>query len=191
MRILATLLCVGLAACAHVDVARETAVKLQFPDGSCSGTIIGPHVILSATHCFTVDPRIAIWRQPARILARMDDGNDHTIIRVDRTFPVWAVIGHMPKMGSEVHMIGNPGDLPEVYRHGYIAGMAYIDGKLCDVYDMRIWFGDSGSGIFDADGDLIGVVSFIYTLDSQGSQLTMAGSFPLMFTPAQWAEAER
>lgn len=191
MRILAALLCVGLAACAHVDVARQTAVRLQFADGSCSGTIIGPHSVLSATHCFSIDPRMAIWRQPVRILSRMDDGNDHTIVRVGRTFPIWARVSPKWVFAEPVSIVGNPGDLTELYRHGYMAGIEYLDGKLCDLIDIRGWFGDSGAGVFDQDGNLIAVISFIYTLDDPRGQLTMMGSFPLAFTPTQWAEAER
>jgi hypothetical protein len=191
MRILAALLCVGLAGCIHVDTARETAVHLQFSNGSCSGTIVGPHAVLSATHCFSFGETLRLWQQPVRILQQIDDGNDHTIIIVDRNFPAWAVVGHTPKIGSSIHILGNPGDLTELYRHGYAAGVEDVDGKLCELYDLRGWFGDSGAGIFDDNGHLIGVISLIYTLDDGRGQLTMMGGFPLAFTAEQWGEALR
>jgi hypothetical protein len=191
MLILAALLCVGLAACSHVDVARETAVHLQFSNGSCSGTIVGPHAVLSATHCFSFGETLRLWQQPLRILQQLDDGNDHTIVIVDRSFPVWASVADMPDLGASVLILGNPGDLTELYRHGYVAGVEDMDGRLVELYDIRGWFGDSGAGIFDDSGHLIGVVSFIYTLDDPRGQLTMMGSFTLAFTATQWAEATR
>lgn len=191
MRILAALLCVGLAGCIHVDTARHAAVHLQFSNGSCSGTIVGPHSVLGATHCFGFGETLSIWSQPVQILARMDDGNDHTIVRVDRTFTYWAVLARMPGPGGEVHAIGNPGDLTEAYRHGYVSGVQDIDGKLCDLYDIRGWFGDSGAGVFDDRGNLIAVISFIYTLDEGRGQLTMMGSFPLTFSAEQWDEVTK
>lgn len=69
--------------------------------------------------------------------------------------------------------------------------MADTHGKLSDLYDMRIWYGDSGSGIFNSFGELIAVVSFIDSLDAPGGQLTFAGSYPLAFTAAQWARVLR
>lgn len=195
MRLLAILLCTFMAACASTgwvrDGAHQKTVRLDFAEGLCSGTIIGPRAILSATHCFTNTTKPAIWRQPIRILERMDDGNDHTIVIVDRTFDEWAVVNAKFHPGEPVFMFGNPGGLSDQFRAGYVAGMADTRGKLSDLFDLRIWKGDSGSGIFNARGELIAVVSFIDTLNDDDGQLTMAGSWPLAFTPAQWARASR
>jgi V8-like Glu-specific endopeptidase len=61
--------------------------------------------------------------------------------------------------------------------------------KLATSYDLRIYFGDSGSGIFNKYNHLTGVVSFIYLQSDPHGSLTMAGSFPLAFTAKQWREA--
>lgn len=62
-------------------------------------------------------------------------------------------------------------------------------GKLATTYDLRIYSGDSGSGIFNEHNHLVGVVSFIYKLENGAGQLTLAGSWPLAFTAEQWREA--
>ena len=85
-------------------------------------------------------------------------------------------------------MLGNPGSLSAMYRTGHYAGMADMGGKLADLCDMRIWVGDSGSDIFDSHGNVIAVVSFIYTMREEAGELTMCGSSPLAFTATQWAE---
>jgi len=192
MRILAALLCVGLASCASVvDRAHENTVSLELSEGGCSGTIVGPHALLSATHCFGFGETLSLWRQPVQIVRRLDDGNDHTIIVVDRTFKHWAHVAPQWGLAEPVFMFGNPGDLTDMFRSGHYAGMGYIRGQLVDMWDMRIWFGDSGSAIFDSHGNVIAVVSFLYTLREEGGELTMAGSFPLRFSAEQWAEVTR
>ena len=88
-------------------------------------------------------------------------------------------------------MIGNPGDWLDQYRHGYVAGAAYVRDKLATSYDLRIFPGDSGSGIFNENNQLVGVISFIYAMSNDASMLTMAGSWPLAFTAEQWREARQ
>jgi len=57
------------------------------------------------------------------------------------------------------------------------------------MYDINGWFGDSGAGIFDRDGKLVGVISILYsTSDTQPMHLM--GSLPLRFTAEQWRQAQ-
>lgn len=95
MRILPALLCVGLASCASVtqrthDVALYIGIN---DDTSCSATIIGPHAVLGATHCFEWPYTLKVYGQPVAVKRVITDGHDHIILVVDRTFPNWAKIG--------------------------------------------------------------------------------------------------
>ena len=195
MRILAALLCVGLAGCmsqsAIRDRAHETTLRLVFSDGTCSGTVIGPHAILSATHCFTTGSDVQFWWMPHRIMHRMDDGHDHTIVIVDQTFTHWAKLGKLGERGSKIWMFGNPGELSDQYRAGYVAGDADADGELAATFNIAGWLGDSGSALFDSRGHIVAVVSFLYTMDAGAGQLTMLGAYPMHFTPGQLARAAR
>lgn len=192
MRILAALLCVGLAGCAGIQHARDTALHIGISgDTSCSATVIGPHAIISAAHCFDWPYTLTIHGQPVAVKRVMLDGHDHIILFVGMRFGTWSQHAHFGTQGDPVYIIGNPGDLTEQFRHGYIAGQIAVRGELADSYDLRIFPGDSGSGIFDASGRLIGVVSFIYTMENETGQLTIAGSFPMAFTAKQWREAEQ
>lgn len=192
MRILAVLLCVGLAGCTSFGTVRESALHITIDDSSCSATVVGPHAILSAAHCFDWPYHLTIYGQPVAVKSAMLDGNDHIILIVESvTFSRWVERGNLPKMGESVTILGNPGDMTQQFRHGYVAGQMASPRGLADMFDLRIWFGDSGAGIFDSHNDLVGVVSFIYTQDDGHSQLAMAGAFPLAFTDAQWAEAGR
>jgi V8-like Glu-specific endopeptidase len=170
-----------------VTRAHDTTVHLVIDNGSCSGTIIGPHAILTATHCFEWPYTVRIYGMPVRVLRAIVDGSDHTIIVVDRHFDTWAPIARAPKPGDHVFIFGNPGSLTDQYRNGYVSGQAAIGGELVTTYNMGIYFGDSGSGIFDSSGSLIGVVSSVYSM-TDGVRLTFACSRPLAFTPEQLRE---
>ena len=179
-----------LTGCAAQVRPDNTALCLVFDDGSCSGTVIGPHAILSATHCFVGAKRLSIDGQLVTIIDRIDDGHDHTIIFAGARLPHASRIGAAPYTGERVSIYGNPGDLRDMYRTGYIAGTAISAGQRIIVADLHIFYGDSGAGVFNDAGALVAVLSSMYTMNSgSGQSFEMAGMFPLAFTSAQWARA--
>jgi hypothetical protein len=58
------------------------------------------------------------------------------------------------------------------------------------MYDINGWLGDSGSGVFNGRGELIAVISILYST-SQEQPMHLMGSLPLKFTAKQLAQAER
>lgn len=190
MRAIGLLLLALLAGCTNFGTVKYAALHIEFDQGSCSATVIGPHAILSAAHCFEWPYTLRIGLQPVTVKRAMLDGNDHIILIVDRTFTAWVELGEA-QQGDPVYIIGNPGSWSEQYRQGYVAGDAVAWSKLARSYDMRVYPGDSGSGIFNARNQLTGVVSFIYTMVGDSGMLTMAGGWPLAFTAEQWREARQ
>lgn len=194
-RITAFLLLVFLVAgCATqlsaVQRAHAATFRLTMDDGgSCSGTAVGPHAVLSATHCFVGVQALAINGEPVVVADAISDGHDHTIVFVDRTFTEYAKPAAAPVQGDPVFILGNPAGLRDLYRAGYAAG-SVVDGNVrITLYDLQDFYGDSGSGIFNAHGDLVGVISVVRALEQRGARIQFAGSFSLAFTPAQWALA--
>lgn len=195
-RIAAFLLLVFLVAgCATqlsaVQRAHQVALRLTMDDGSCSGTAIGPHAILSATHCFVGAQSLAINGEPVVVTGAISDGRDHTILLVDRTFTEYAQRGPQPAQADPVFILGNPSGLHDLFRAGRVAGTAVDHNVRFTIYDLNDFFGDSGSGIFDARGRLVGVVSLVLKLEERGVQAKFAASLPLAFTVDQWAQAGR
>lgn len=140
--------------------------------GICTGTVIGPHAILTAEHCDKNNaiPKIKIDYSP-RALDIVDvesDGNEHIILFLDGPeFKDFAPFETRPvKTGESAYIIGNGGrQYPGVYKAGTVideydpsevnraAGLFY--------YDIHAIPGDSGSAIYGLDGSMIGVVTFI------------------------------
>lgn len=72
-----------------------------------------------------------------------------------------------------------------------MAGIEDVGGELVDIYQMPVFEGDSGSGVMDSHGDLIGVVSFMYVYADGQYRIQFAGGWPLQFTSEQLASVTR
>ena len=156
---------------------------LTFSDGTCSGTAIGPHAILTATHCFgdsTVKPAGLTVRQ------RMDDGDDHTILIVAQGFDADASIAPMPDVGTDVHLLGNPATFRDIYARGYVAGAGENDATLLG---LPIFLGDSGAAVMNDAGAIVGVISGVRVITGEGMRIQWAVAKPLRFKAWQWREA--
>ena len=159
--------------------------------GHCSGTAIGPHAILTAQHCFRDSNQIRLDadKEPTTILAAFVDGNDHVIYLVNREFKVWVSIDQRKlSAGERVHFWGNPGMSTDILRTGVFVKIGLIPEvssrvKL-QIFILPVFRGDSGSGLFDEDGNIVAVLSM-------GDESAHEWSIPLAFSPAQLNIAAR
>jgi Trypsin-like peptidase domain len=182
----------GLAA--HAVEPTMTTARLDFDDGVCSGTIVAPNVILSAAHCFRDEDEDLGLVGPVRetmevdgykvtILEVLFDGNDHALVKVDTSFRHVAKLGKPPAVGAHVHYWGNPARMNNVYREGYIAG--YQHGLM--LMSVNGFFGDSGAGVFDESGNVVGVMSVIVPHKHYGIIFSLMGANTLLeFTALQY-----
>jgi V8-like Glu-specific endopeptidase len=149
--------------------------------GHCSGTAVGPHAILTAQHCFTDSNKIRLddEKTTLTITAALVDGQDHVIYVVDHEFTHWAAISERKLVAKEfVHLWGSPGKNTDVFRIGYFQKMDVKEGITFQKFILPTYPGDSGSGIFDENGNVIAVVSM-------GDNSADSIDFPLSFTQDQ------
>lgn len=164
---------------------------------ACSATAIGPHTLLTATHCELGTDSVVIDGTPADILAINRDLNEHSILFVNYTFKSWAAFAKTPAtIGDRVFIIGNPGELSSVYREGYVSSTphptGFFDlGPARILYDLNGYHGDSGAALFNEAGEIVCVVSatdFQSNPDDPTSIKLMVG-FIINFTEKEETEA--
>jgi S1-C subfamily serine protease len=195
--LLLALFTAGCGGCASIPPARseyKAAVRLDFPQGNCSGTAVGEHLILSAAHCFRgadTGSMLVNGVQSAYIVAA-NDGRDHVLLKVTARQAVIARVGRKARSGDQLLILGNPLGWSNLLRVGRVAGyiqapcLAPIEGE-CEtmLLDMNTAGGDSGSGYFNARGEVVGVHSGTYN----HGIWKLAFSYPIQFTAEQWATA--
>jgi hypothetical protein len=176
-----------------------TTARLTIGDATCSGTIVAPNTTLSAAHCFKDEdteilPGLSLPPKPlpstmlvdgykVYIVAIVFDDADHAMVKTDITFFKHAQLGARPEVGARVHLWGNPAKINNVYREGYVT--SYEHGEM--VMDLNGFFGDSGAGIFDETGKLVGVMSYLNHHHSAGLTFKLMGTYPLEFTALQYS----
>lgn len=173
MRLAPVLALCLVTACVPLCSVRERAVvptpMTVLIQSTCSdgigigmGIPIGPDRVLSAGHVVRChdgsDPEmIVVGDETYGVTSRAKDA-DLAIItaEVNRPFALWAIpVLDKPRLGAEVCSWKSIGVSPLVFWCGRASGTD-DDGHL--IVAMRVRPGNSGSPIYDADGNLIGVL---------------------------------
>lgn len=185
---------IALAACeaGPLQKARDTQVSFANAEGThmCGGTAIGRRTIVTASHCLL--PEVGLTSmdgKPVVITKVHDDGKDHVMVYVDRDLPTVAKRGRPLAIGDDVYIWGHPHGLGLLFRKGYYAGDIKHPGTGVNyyTYDVESIFGDSGSGIFNSKGELVGMVSQLLSLDPRFRMVITA---EFHFTPEQWKDVK-
>lgn len=167
--------------------------------GYCSGTAIAPLALLTASHCESPTSIIRVDGVKAKIVSTIRDEYDHTIflLQMEKPFEHFAPVNWnaMPKLGDPAVFLGNPGPLNNFYRSGmFSGGHKDTDGDtgISWMFSFLIAPGDSGGGIFDNNGVLYAVVSYMIDAGDHesGKHLWVTMAFPFRFTEDQLARAK-
>lgn len=182
---------------------RITMIGTDGPNGWCSATAVGDHVLLTAQHCVvdeqtgkvnTVAIEIGIAPYPFVISKIIFDGRDHVLIVLPtaKFKDVDTLRTAEPKIGDYIYLFGHPrAEIPSFYREGNVVavypapnGDMDIDAPLW-IIDVRIAPGDSGSAIRNKKGAIVGCLTYGISLPPA----SFGGFYSLNFTPEQLQEA--
>lgn len=158
--------------------------SVMMGNNSCTATKVGPHTLLTATHCIDDDDTVRI-EEPKSLMIDgnrtsvkryVHDGYDHTLIEVNDTYNDYAHVARRPAVGANVFVWGNS-EFDEILRRGYIVGYQASPSRDAGerwpgewmLIDLLIAGGDSGSAVFNQQGEVVGVISFVYSWDNRGS----------------------
>lgn len=168
--------------------------QLWFPNGSdCNSTAIGPHTLLTATHCLSPDDTtvyVDSRTNSVKVLQKVYDKKDHVIAILDDTFERWAKISKVQvQLGDKVFIAGAPGSFNQLYRTGVYSGLSWMDSKtLLMMFQLPIFYGDSGSAIFNESGEIITAITCNASLVGDQAYLGFTCAYPLSFTKQQLEE---
>lgn len=183
---------------------RRAAHRVSYGRGYCSATAIGPHALLTATHC---DPKghvstihLDMVMGDYHIEKILTDGRDHDIYLIDGPALTNTVEYKVrpTKVGEHTHLYGSgQGCYPPRRLDG--VRVDYDDPSDVDADHGVVKFtepvipGDSGSAVFNDDGTIGAVTT--YLLDGESYLWGFASDpdttldFTPAFTPEQVQEA--
>lgn len=175
-------------------VTYEATVRLETMTGNiCSGTAVAKRTILTAAHCLAEgETEMKINGIPHKMKHVVVDKSDHAFIVFDDSIPEFAnvaLLAAYPRIGDDIFYWGNPDGNNQFLRKGYVASRV----QDAWVVDSNTWKGDSGAGVFNKDGRLIGVVSTIFgrsDINSNGMGYKFMAFFQYTFTAEQLAQVE-
>lgn len=169
---------------------KQVTHEVWFKDGSrCNLTPIGAHTVLTATHCVdkaikTID--IDKKGNSVVVLRKMYDKEDHVILLLAYTFKDWANISQESvSLGQSVFIAGAPGVFNKLYRVGVYSGRTMINHKDMMLFQLPIFYGDSGSAIFNQQGQIITTITCNASLTGDNDYVGFACANPLAFTKHQ------
>lgn len=161
------------------EQARHSVVVVRASDGQGSGVVVGEGLVITNCHVVGNEVVVKIERATdaqgtkpyiieAHVVARDDDNDLCLLLTGDLTQPPAAKIAKLGaakslKIGEEVYAIGAPEELVLSLSRGIVTQLrgVNIKGKAPIVQtDATIGFGSSGGGLFNKNGELIGIPSF-------------------------------
>jgi len=166
---------VYIVGCSEKSLADDVKIKYLLGDeGKCWG---GTGVIVKMTDTETYiltnnhvsgegekNVTLYVQNEDAKVVAEIIKHNDYTdaaVIKVNRKLEGKTPISKIAiaNVQDPVYVVGNPLRNKMIYNEGVISG--YTDFSL--LVQIPCIFGSSGSGIFNADGELVGLVYALQT----------------------------
>ena len=129
------------------------SVIVQTSEGRGTGVIISKGVILTNAHLFHEDVEITVNGKKAAVLKK-DSERDLMLLFAETASLPSLTLANTITQDDEIVVVGNPLGHTGMVTRGHI-----IDITASKVYiDAHIFFGSSGGGVYNSQGELVGVV---------------------------------
>lgn len=145
---------------------RDAAVFIETFKGHGSGVVIAPGLVLTAKHVVDKAEGLKANGRDAKVLWTGGKGGDIALLAADTSGRRPAEINcAAPAQGDDVVIHGNPLVLRNIATHGKVGSSepqtADPDFEDSVVIDATIAPGNSGGGVFNTRGQLVGIVNAV------------------------------
>lgn len=148
----------------------QAVVKLKMPSGSfCSGVVVNGDLVLTAEHCGCENNVEVLFRDGTSASANgvydppKNSRDQVTVYRLTKSTTNSVAVGtKRPDRGDEVRSVGYPG-----------GKFSIVEGEVTSSSAKYLWTdfwileGNSGGGLFNASGNLVGIASARTGLDDR------------------------
>lgn len=181
----------------------RATVRIKTYCGVGSGVLVAPDEVLTAWHVVTCTVKdykgLPVKRRAPKLVIDTKDADGDTtytgaviaadvprdLARVKLSAPVALFIepptyAHARESDEERTCIAHAE--PEFGRTcGYVEDTDYPDPRTAITFSTPVWFGNSGSGVYDADGNLVGIVTAMRWCDKAAQALWELFRLPPMY----------
>ena len=159
----------GVPFAMQAPVTFDAVVKVVRPNGLGSGVSLEGGVVLTAAHVVksakTVSLKTADGKTVPAEVMWVSAEYDVAFLHTDAKLPTARLTCDEAAVGTEVRAVGAPLGVEFISSYGRIAGNSREIGPVKSVLvtDITIIMGNSGGPLFDANGDVVGMMSAIMT----------------------------
>ena len=145
-----------------LDSLHQATVLIEHAKGHGTGTIVGPHAVLTAYHVVQEEPLAVTFFNGPAVGGRVtwfDEKLDLALIdvAVPRGYPTIELVCHELEVGQHLVSIGHPTQSRWVAVGGYLPTTAGIGAGQLVPLGFPIGLGTSGGPVFDEAGHVVGI----------------------------------
>jgi S1-C subfamily serine protease len=158
--------------------ASEAVYVVETTDAIGSAVAISENELLTNCHVVKGASAVVLLREGSKQVAKVISANpdaDRCILAISGNLPSWVKVRPYAdvKVGEHAYTIGTPKGLELTLAEGIVSSKRSADGTRYIQTSAPISPGSSGGGLFDAQGNLIGITTFMLK-DSQNLNFAIA-----------------